>query len=277
MLIRNILPLAIFLLPAALWATDVPLSGDASISSANPSLNFGNFPNLTVGSGNVSMLQFELSTLPAGVTSGAVLKATLQVFVNRVGTAGTMEVAPVDSGWTESQVTYWRLPAIGVGAGVSVTQAGADVSIDVTSEVQAWIINPATNFGLALSSNGLVYLTSKENTTTSHPVTLDITLATAPPGNVFVQSYGGLNVAAGPYSMPVDTSGVYNTAFRAETLQVANVEPYKTAVGFQALQNTTTGGVNTAVGSNALWFNTTGSWNNALGASALQQNTTGFY
>lgn len=97
--------LALILSPAAIWATDAPLAADASINSANPSLNFGNLPNLTVGGGNTSLLRFDLSTLPSDVTSTSVLKATLQVFVNRVGTEGTLDVAPVDSSWTESQVT----------------------------------------------------------------------------------------------------------------------------------------------------------------------------
>lgn len=76
---------------------------------------------------------------------------------------------------------------------------------------------PGSNFGLALSSSGLFYLDSKENTSRSHAATLDVTLAVARAGEIFVQDKLGLNVAAGPYSMPVETS-FYNTAFGAETL-----------------------------------------------------------
>lgn len=171
------------------------------------------------------------------------------------------------------------MPAMGapIGTGVTVSQAGQYVSYDVTAQVQAWITTPMSNFGLALSSSGLFYLDSKESTTTSHPATLDITLAAAPAGDVFVQSYGALNVAAGPNSMPVDTSGPYNTAFGANTLQVANQGPYNTAVGFEALQYTTSGGVNTAVGANALGANTTGSWNSGFGSFAIGNTTTGEY
>lgn len=276
---RHALILALILLPAAAWATDAPLIGDAYISSANPSLNFGSLPNLTVGDGNVSLLQFDLSTLPSGVANTGILKATLQLYVNRVGTAGTMDVSPVESSWTESEVTYSTIPAIGtpIGTGIAVSHAGEYVSFDVTAQVQKWIATPASSFGLALSSTGLFYLDSKESTTTSHPAKLDITLAVAPQGDIFVQSSGYLNVAAGPSALPADVNGVYNTAFGAQTLQLANGGPYNTAIGFQALQNTTSGGVNTAVGANALWQNTTGTWNSGFGASALQQNTMGQY
>lgn len=264
--------------PLAAWATDTPTIADTYISSANPSLNFGNLPSLTVGSGSTALVQFDLSSLPQGVTSANILKATLTVFVDRVGTSGTMEISPVESPWTESAVTYSTAPAIGVpiGNGVAVSGASAYVTYDITAQVQAWVANPNTNFGLALSSSGSFYLDSKEATTTSHPASLDISLSVAPTGDLFVQTSGYLNVAAGPDAMPVDT-GSYNTAFGAQTLQVANQGPYNTGIGFQALQNTTTGAVNTAVGANALWDNTTGSWNDAFGASALQQNTTGQY
>lgn len=194
--------MAWLLLAPAAWGSDAPVVADA-----------------TFNSDNTSLLRFDLSGLPAGLTGLSITKATLQVFVNRVGTAGTMQVAPLVSDWSESSGAHSAIPAIGtpIGAGVAVSQAGEYVTYDVTSAVQAWINAPGSNFGLALSSSGLFYLDSKENTSTSHAATLDVTLAVAPAGEIFVQDKLGLNVAAGPYSMPVETS-FYNTAFGAETL-----------------------------------------------------------
>ena len=83
-------------------AAQVTLTGDASVSTARPTTNFGLLSNLYVGNGNTAFLQFDLSQLPAGITSTQVSKATLTLFVNRVNTAGTVNVSQVNSAWTES-------------------------------------------------------------------------------------------------------------------------------------------------------------------------------
>lgn len=274
---RLVLAVGLVLQSTVAWATEVPLTADTSISSASRNANFGGNPNLTVGGGSISLMRFDLSALPAGATGGGILKASLQVFVSHAGTAGTIQVSPVESTWTESVVTYGTIPAIGLpGTSVEVSDTGGYISFDVTAQVAAWIQTPGSNFGLALSSSEQFTLDSKENTATSHPATLDITLAVAPQGGSFVQSYGDNNVSAGPNSLPANT-GYDNTAFGADALQVANPSVYNTAIGFQALQNTTTGSVNTAVGAKALGQNTTGSRNNAFGFFSLGQNTTGDY
>jgi hypothetical protein len=279
MLNKYLLPLALALIPAAAFATDAKLVGDASVSSANPSLNFGNLPNLTAGSGNVSLVQFDLSPLPAGSTSSSVLKATLQIFVNRVGTSGTLSVAPVLTAWNESTVSYTTLPGIGssIGTGVTTNIAGEYVSFDVTTQVQEWIAAPGSNFGLALTSTGLVYLDSKENTTTSHPAKLDVTVAGVPAGAEFVETPHGVTNTAAGYSSLNDPSGFFNTAFGESTLGASSGSVYNTAIGNGALQNATVGSVNTAVGANALNADTTGQWNQAFGAFALANTTTGQY
>lgn len=276
---QKLVILSLIFLPAAAWATDAPLIGDASVNSAQPSLNFGNLANLTVGQGNTALLQFDLSTMPSGTSSAGVLKATLRVFVNRVGTSGTLAVAPVLTQWNESTVTYNTFPGIGteIGSGVAAEAAGDYVTFDVTGQVQNWIAQPATNFGLALTSSGLVYLDSKESTTTSHPATLDVTVAGQPAGAEFVTTPHGVTNTAAGYSSLNDPNGFFNTAFGESTLSLSAGSVYNTAIGNGALQNTTSGGVNTAVGANALVANTTGSWNQAFGMGSLSANTTGQY
>ena len=173
---------------SAAHATDVALTGDAHVSLTRSTTNFGTLANLYVGNGNTALLQFDLSTLPAGLTAGQISRATLTVFVNRVNTGGTVSLSPVTSAWSESAVTYATIPVIGASVnGFTAATAGQYVTLDVTSLVQGWVTAPATNFGLALTSTvANVLLDSKENDETGHAATLDITVtsigATGPQG-----------------------------------------------------------------------------------------------
>jgi hypothetical protein len=169
-------------------ATEVALTGDAHVSMTRSTTNFGTLANLYVGNGNTALLQFDLSTLPAGLTASQISHATLTVFVNRVNTSGTVSLSPVTSAWSEPAVTYATIPAIGAPVnGFTATTAGQYVTLDVTSLVLGWVTAPATNFGLALTSTvANVLLDSKENDETGHAATLDITVtsmgATGPQG-----------------------------------------------------------------------------------------------
>src|ERR1700733_11275748 len=79
---------------SAAHATDVPLVGDAHVNSARSTTNFGPLANLNVGNGYSSFLQFDLTTLPSGVTASQISHATLTVFVNRVNAAGMVSLSP---------------------------------------------------------------------------------------------------------------------------------------------------------------------------------------
>jgi hypothetical protein len=167
--------------PAA--AAQATLVADAHVNSALPTVNSGAISNLDVGGGYTTLLQFDLSLLPAGTTASQVSRAVLRLYVNRVTAPGLVNYAPVTSAWGEYSVTYATEPSIGSATGVvTVTQAGAFIAVDVTSLVQGWITNPATNNGLAFSAGtAMVQFDSKENDQTSHPATLDIELVDAGP------------------------------------------------------------------------------------------------
>lgn len=265
------------LLPGAARATDAPLVGNASVGSSSPSRKFECLPNLAVGEGNVTLVQFDLSTLPAGVSGPGILKATLTIFVNQVGKGGTLDVAPVLTAWSESTVTHLTLPGIGlpIGAGVSVELADDYYSYDVTAQVQDWVASPTTNFGLALTSpSGLIYLDSKESTATSHPAKLDVTVAGLPANEEFVSfgGGGGGNTWAG-FQAFNDPNGTADTAFGALALGSSSGSQDNTAFGDGALQHTTTGSYNSGFGADALRANATGIYNTAVGANALASNT----
>jgi hypothetical protein len=175
---------------AAAHATQVALVGDASVSTARPTTNFGTLSNLYVGNGNTAFLQFDLSTLPTGTTSSQISHATLTLFVNRVNAAGSVTLSPAASAWSESSVTSSSAPAIGATTGIFLASAaGRYVTLDVTALVQGWVTTPATNFGFALTSDTAnLLLDSKENDETGHAASLDITItsqgATGPQGSI---------------------------------------------------------------------------------------------
>ncbi len=174
------------LLPAAACAVDAPLVADSYISSANPAMNFGTLPNLSVGPGIKALVGFDLSSLPAGTLASEVAKATLSVWVNRVGVPGSIDVSPITSAWAEPTVTFNAAPSVGgVELTAAVTQP-AYIAVDVTNLVKQWVATPSTNMGVALTPSlsaptTTIFLDSKENTGTSHPAKLDITL-TGPQG-----------------------------------------------------------------------------------------------
>jgi Collagen triple helix repeat (20 copies) len=204
------LSVAAFLTCSVARATDVALTGDAHVSLLRPTTNFGTLANLYVGNGNTALLQFDLSTLPSGLTASQVSQATLTVFVNRVNSGGSVSLSPVTSTWGESTVTYATIPTIGTPINsFTAATAGQYVTLDVTSLVQSWITTPASNFGLALSASAAnVLLDSKENDETGHTAKLDVTItstgaigptgATGPIGAIGPQGPTGPQGAAGP-------------------------------------------------------------------------------
>src|SRR5260370_27167796 len=166
------------------FAVEATLVADAHVNSARPGVNSGAISNLNVGGGYTALLQFDLSTLPAGTTAAQVSRATLRLYCNRMDTAGQISVQPVSGAWDEYLVTFATLPSLGSAAQVvSVSQAGAYVAVDVTALVQGWITAPATNHGLALTAGtAVVQFDSKENDLTGHAAVLDVALASGGTG-----------------------------------------------------------------------------------------------
>ena len=118
-------------------ATDATVAGDASVSSAHPSTNYGRLSNLRVGSGSTTLIRFDLSSLPAGTTASQIGNATLKLYINRVDASGSVSVSPVAGAWSESAVTFDTIPSLGsVLASFTPTSDEEFVVIDVTSLVQ---------------------------------------------------------------------------------------------------------------------------------------------
>jgi hypothetical protein len=157
-------------------------SGDSYTSTATPTKNFGSAITLGVESSETTYIQFNLSSIPSGYTSGDITKATLKLFVDGVTTAGSFNVDYVNGTWTESTIDASNAPALGTTIAASVPLVTADknqyILVDITAAVQAWL-SGTPNDGIALVANSPLNATfdSKEATKTSHTAELDIVFA----------------------------------------------------------------------------------------------------
>jgi len=206
----------------ALWAVDAPLVGDAYVSSAAPASNFGSATSLLIAPGNAGLVQFDLTAIPASAT---IAKAYLRVYVNKAVPGGTLNFAAVTSSWGELTVTGPG-PSVGtVFASASASVANTFVLVDVTSQAQGWQADSLANFGIAITGTGTtsVQLDTKENTATSHPAALELSIAgpagpsgatgavgptgsTGPTGAVGATGAAGAAGATGPLG-PVGAAG----------------------------------------------------------------------
>jgi hypothetical protein len=179
---RRYLVLLAFSTPLACLAVQVPSTADAHLSATAPAANFGALPQLSIGNGSVALINFDLGPLPPLSSSSSVGKATLIVYVNRALAAGRLDVMPVLAPWTESGVSRATQPALGAVAANSdvITQGNTVLRIDITAQFKSWIDAPATAYGVALRANaadpGSFVLDSKENTTTSQPAHIEVSL-----------------------------------------------------------------------------------------------------
>lgn len=203
------------LVPGALPAADVPVASDTYVSSVNLANNYGALPSLYVGNNNKALLRFDLSALPSGATSTNIVKANLVFYVNRIGIAGALDVAPLTGAWSESTVTGAAAPPQGaVFASLAATQSFAYIVVDITPLVKGWVDTPSSNFGLAIQAAAaapgtVALLDSKESSTTSHPAFLDISYASAgPPGPGGAQGTVGAIGEPGPTGAPGPASAV---------------------------------------------------------------------
>jgi hypothetical protein len=169
----------------AAHATEGVVVGDAYVNSAHPTTNYGSLSNLYVNSTGTTLIQFDLSSLPAGTTASQIGVASLKLYVNRINTSGLVSIQAANGSWSESTVTYATMPSPGVLV-ASFTPAAAQqfVVIDITSLVQSWL-NGTANNGIALtSSGGDVVFDSKENDETGHAAHLDITVVSQGPAGI---------------------------------------------------------------------------------------------
>lgn len=203
-----------------LQATD-----DAYVTLGNGT-NFGGSQDLLVQNmrgQNQTLLRFDLSVLPAGAQLD---KASLRLWVDAIGQAGTVDLYIVLDPWNEDVVSGDLMPLADAVPFASLPIAPADadgfVTIDVTDQVQDWHENFVANNGILLVPNlGGVDVTfdSTEDQRTSHQPELEVIAVAAPtsfvpPGAVMAfdlsacpPGWGEYTVARGRYLVGGSTPG----------------------------------------------------------------------
>src|SRR5436305_79007 len=134
--------------------SQAPPAQDTFVSQTKANTNYGGNASLAVLAGNTSLIQFNVSPLPSGVSASQLNKATLRVFVSGLSNAGSFDVVLVNGTWNENSVTYGNRPNLGnvIAAGVPVvaTARNTFIAVDVTSALQAWLSGSQANNGVAI-------------------------------------------------------------------------------------------------------------------------------
>jgi hypothetical protein len=217
------------------------LTDDTQIVSTAATTNYGNAGDGAVNSTTYTLLKFDvLDMLPANVTAAMVSRARLIVFTGAVTTPGTFNVYQVQSNWSEGTVTYATKPTVGTTSyGVGTVNGVSDyIEVPVSGLVQAWISNPAANFGLELKPVGSTNFAvdTKESTTHSHQPILEIDLTgpagpAGPMGPQGVPGAMGATGATGPagprgpsgtLSLPYAAAGTANSAAVFSVMNTGN-------------------------------------------------------
>jgi hypothetical protein len=222
--------------------------GDTFVASGNLN-NFSTSPTINVGGAGAyqGLIQFDTTALPAGITGASIAKASIVLFVNKVGTAGAIDINAANGQWTEATVNGNNAPGIGmnVASPVPVNIAGAYITVDATALVKAWLDGVITNHGVILTvdpgfASTSVFFDSKESATTSHPALLQVTLtgggAAGPVGPQGPQGLPGSNGLqgivgpAGPQGVPgpigpAGPGGSGALLFQRTTFSQVNVSP----------------------------------------------------
>ncbi|MDD5276893.1 MAG: DNRLRE domain-containing protein [Methylovulum sp.] len=196
--------------PLAAQAVVVPLTADTNVALPNA----GAAQAINIRPATKALLAFDLSTLPGGITSSDIAKATLVFYVKKVPTSGKLQASPVTQAWSEATVT--TAPSQGAAAASSaiISQGNSYFALDVTNLVSDWVDNPANNNGLVLEPDSStpttsITLDSKEAKQTSHPAFIEIALkgpagskgdtgATGAQGPAGVKGDAGATGAQGP-------------------------------------------------------------------------------
>ncbi len=148
-----------------LWGeTPLRLTGDTTVRQAQPALSGGTLPQLGVGNGMMSYLQFSLQEVPAGYRNEDLAEARLRLYVNRRAAAGRLAVRGGCAPFSES-ILSWNSrganPCSSDAGLADIAEAGQWVSVDVTSLVKGRL--EEGSIALELSSATEAYFDSKEN------------------------------------------------------------------------------------------------------------------
>ncbi|MDD5276894.1 MAG: DNRLRE domain-containing protein [Methylovulum sp.] len=163
--------------PLATQAVIVPLTADTNVALPN----VGAAQAINIRPAAKALLAFDLSTLPDGITSSDIAKATLVFYVKNVPVGGKIQTSPVTQAWSETTVTTSPSQGATAASSAIISRGNSYFALDVTNLVSDWVDNPANNNGLVLEPDSStpttsITLDSKEAKQTSHPAFIEIAL-----------------------------------------------------------------------------------------------------
>jgi hypothetical protein len=181
------------------------VTDDTHVDMVNTASNFGSYPGLIVKhtpqnkkrsddryehhdnhkeknhrtGDKASYVNFSLASLPNLIAAPDIEKATLRIWVDKVHTAGPVDLHLLYSPWDENLLTGAILPNSGYVSTLNLTEEdeGHYYTVDITNVLQGWVDFPSSNYGLAfIPGDGDVYVRfdSKENQQTSHPMEIEV-------------------------------------------------------------------------------------------------------
>ncbi len=134
-------------------SAQAPPSADSIIVTARPNQNYGNSTILAVANGITTLIQFNLSGIPANTN---IQKATLRLYVDGFQSPGSFDVYELAGSWSENSVKFTNAPALGTSATggnptpIARSSLNNFVLVDITALAQGWLTGTIANNGLAL-------------------------------------------------------------------------------------------------------------------------------
>lgn len=173
-------------LPIVTFADTVHVAEDTYIRANNPNQNRGSVKQVEVGKKSTGFAKFDLSTMPDGVVSEDIIKATLRMWMEKVVTPGTIQIQLVDEfDWDENSLTTNSAPSHNIlesSVEISTADKGHFVTADITDVVKNWVDGVADNFGVALvSMNGAEVEIGAKETFNGHEMQIEIALGETGP------------------------------------------------------------------------------------------------
>ncbi|MGQ9585404.1 MAG: DNRLRE domain-containing protein [Anaerolineae bacterium] len=176
-------------------------SDDTFIFEYDPDMNYGAWWRMTMRAGGAkrALVRFDLGSLPPGAH---IVSATMRLFTNEVQDPEprnmTVNAYKVLRPWTEMGATWnqanagvnWNLPGcngvsdreLTAAATVVVNAPNASYDFDITSMVQGWMDDPASNHGVLLVGSGSTVTYEFYSSEWSDPLVYPTLLVTYLPG-----------------------------------------------------------------------------------------------
>ncbi|MFZ2452689.1 MAG: DNRLRE domain-containing protein [Methylovulum miyakonense] len=295
--LRNAILLA-SLSPLAVQAVVVPLTADTNVALPN----VGAAQAINIRPATKALLAFDLSTLPGGITSGDIAKATLVFYVKTAPVSGKIQASPVTQAWNETTVTAAPTQGAAAASSAVINRGNTYFALDVTNLVLDWVDIPASNKGLVLEPDSStpamsITLDSKEAIQTSHPAYIEIALKgpagavgakgdkgdkgdTGAPGlagaNGLTTSVNGVTQIAGAITLKTTHIGLGNVDNTSDANKPVSTATQNALAGKANLASPTFTGVPVAptatAGTDTNQLATTAFANNAAGVHAIGES-----